>query len=131
MVGVLVPDAAGREDDAWLIFADDCSQRDNVGGADLEMRVAVQFDELDSCAKDGRRLFRFSNALFRRPVRAGFATRTDDKMNGTTGLRLAGDDAATGKFNVIGMRTEDKERRRFILRFQCRLHRIGQWYRDR
>ena len=109
--------------------ADQAGKLDGVGGAHFQMRVAVQLDEFKGSAEEGGGFFRLGRPLRGRAARAGFAARAEDKMGGPAGAGLAGDDAAAGKFDVVGMRAKGEERRGFRRGFRCRLHRSGQWDR--
>ncbi len=51
MIGMLVFDQARRQHDAGPHAPNDAGQFDGVGGADFEMRIAVQFDKFNRCAE--------------------------------------------------------------------------------
>ena len=73
MVGMLIFHHARREHCTWTDTADNFRQFDGVGGADFQMRVTIEFDELNRRAKNFRRRFRLGRPLFGRAVRARFA----------------------------------------------------------
>ena len=101
-----------------------------VGGADLQVRVAVEFDEFDRRTQQRGGSFRASpNALRGRAVSAGFAARADDEVRRAAGAGFARDHAAAAEFDVVGMRAKGQQRRGFRQGFRCRLHRNGQWHR--
>ena len=63
----------------------DSCQFDRMSGANFQMRIAVKFDEFNGCAQQPGGFFRFSDALFGRAVRSGFAARANDKMRFASG----------------------------------------------
>lgn len=72
MIGVLVFDGTGGEDDARPDAAQNTSQRDGVRGPDLEVSVTVEIDELDRGTKQRGRLLRLGGALLGPAVRGCF-----------------------------------------------------------
>ena len=101
-----------------LHAADDARQFDGVGGANFKMRITVQFDKLNRCAEKCGGFFCLGNALCGRAMSPGFTARANDKMRRATGEGFFRDDAAASKFDVVGMRAEGQQRRKFRTGFR-------------
>ena len=97
-------------------------QRDGVSRAKLEMRVAIELDELEQRAQQFGRGLGFGHSLFGAAMRAGFAFRTDDQVNAAASAGLQGHDGTAAELDIVRMGTEDQERSRFRVGGRCRLH---------
>ncbi|MGC4081631.1 MAG: hypothetical protein QM736_05835 [Vicinamibacterales bacterium] len=109
MVRVLVGFGRRSEDDAGADGADDRGEFECVGVAELEVRVAVELDELDLRAEELGGSFGFLRAFGGRAVGASLAARADGEVRRATGLRLARDDATGAELDVVGMRAEGQK----------------------
>src|ERR1051326_7384196 len=128
VIRMLVLHEAWREDESRTNPANDRGEFDGVRGADLEMRITVELEELDRDAENFRCLLRFNDALLRSAVRASLAMRTHDEVHCAASACLACDHAAAAELDVVGMSAESEDRGsggRFSRGFPCRLHQSG------
>ncbi len=131
MVGVLVLDEAGGQHDPRPHPTDHAREPDRVGGADFQMGVAVELDELERRAEDGGGLLGLERPTLGGAVRPGLAPRADDQVRRPAASGLGDDDPAASELDVVGMGAECQERRAFRWGGRHRLHRTDRSRRGR
>ena len=111
MVRVLVLDEARRQHDGRPDPPEDARQLDRVGGADFQMGIAVEFEELERRTEQRGGPLGLERPLGGRAVRRRLAARADDQVRRPAGAGLPRDDAAAAEFDVVGVRAEGQQRR--------------------
>ena len=104
MIGMLIERSDWREKDVRPCAADLSRDGDVVHGADLKVRVAAHFEEVDLCSEDlgGAAGLRF--ALVRGAVAPRFAARADAERDLAPACRFREQDTAAAEFEVVRMR---------------------------
>ena len=115
VVGVLVFDEGGGEEDGGFYFADGDGEFYGVFGAGFERGIAGEGEELEGGAEDFSGSFGFAGALGGSAVGGGFAAGEDDEVGGARGVfgsagaflipptGFFGDDSAAAEFEVVGV----------------------------
>ena len=103
---MLIVDWTRGQHDVRTNTADSSRQLNRVRGAKFQLSITIKLDEFNRCTEQFSGFFGFSGSLSGCPMSSSLAARTNNKMHFAPGLRLAGDDAAAAKFNVVGMRAK-------------------------
>ena len=106
VIGMLIVHKRRGKHDARPHAPQDAGELDGMGSADFEMGIAVEFDEFDRGAEQGRGASGFDVRLLGRAVAARFAARADDEMGGPAGARFVGDHAAAPELDVVRVGAE-------------------------